>query len=482
MTLHWTGRVRVSWLIPRSTLGLTLAGFLLAALPLCISTVTAIVRIDRMAAASQSAAVRASNVNQHSRQIAEALNSMEAALDDYLDRRDDVFYTDYIVRHTEVRQAASSLAALDLGAPFERDVQAFLAAEQALFDERRELSVPAVEQRWRDLGRRVRALIDGSRELVEAEGLAAAEEAVVFERLLLVQAVAVLPLTVLLAVLFARLISRPIRQIDSAIRGLAADSLQGAVEIQGPRDLQEVGACLDVLRKRIAELETDKLNFLRRISHELKTPLTTIRQGAELLADPAGTPPDQAAEIGELLKESSLELQRLIEDLLEYGKTRRLIRDELSLRTVDLRALLQRLVNDHALALRSKRIKLRTDLAELAVPGDVKRLRTALGNVIGNAVKYTPPDGEVAILLAARDGAAIIDVVDSGPGIVAEERSRVFEPFYQGQAATGGHVKGTGLGLAIAKDYVESHGGRIDIIDSTRGTHLRIRLPAAAEA
>ncbi|HSG65375.1 MAG TPA: histidine kinase dimerization/phospho-acceptor domain-containing protein, partial [Gammaproteobacteria bacterium] len=419
---------RFSWLIPRSTLGLTFVGFLLAALPLCVSTLTTILRIDQMAAIGQAAALRASTVNQQSRQLAESLTAMETALEEYAERDDRALYETFALRHAQLRVAAEELTTLHLGDAFDAEVNAFLAREQAFFEAQPASSDIQLSPSWRELSRHSRRLVDQGRELVEAEGMAAAEEAIAFERVLLVQALAVVPLSVILAIAFARLINRPIRQIDSAIRALAADSFHGSVEIQGPRDLQEVGACLDALRRRIAELEKEKSSFVRRISHELKTPLTTIRQGAELLADPAGTPPEQAAEIGELLKESSLELQRLIEDLLEFGKTQRLARDDMSVKSVDLKGLLQKVVGEHALALKSKRIRLEQSLVDVTVPGDSKRLRTAINNVLANAVKYTPPDGAISMQLKIDGGAAVIDVSDTGPGIAADERLRVFEP------------------------------------------------------
>jgi two-component system sensor histidine kinase GlrK len=242
-------------------------------------------------------------------------------------------------------------------------------------------------------------------------------------------------------------------------------------------DLQEVGACLDSLRARIAALEKEKSNFVQRISHELKTPLTTIRQGAELLADKNGTPPEESAEIGRLLRESSLELQGLIEDLLEFGKTQRPAREAPAVARVDLKPMLQKIVSEHALALKARKILVHAELVDTVVTGDARQLRTALHNVFANAVKYTPVDGQITVRSSAENGDAVIDISDTGPGIAGVDEQHVFEPFYQGKAAVGGSVKGTGLGLAIAKDYVETHHGSIEIVHSSQGAHLRVHLP-----
>ncbi|HEX9875981.1 MAG TPA: ATP-binding protein [Gammaproteobacteria bacterium] len=470
-------KMRVLWPIPRSTLGLSLIGFVLVTLPLCVALLTAFAQIDDLARLSRNAAFRSSQTSQQGRVLIDGVLDMERALNEYEVLGDDSLFGSYVVRRTELRQAAEGLAALQLGAELQADIGEFLELEQALFDGHRGSSQEQVLERWRDLSARAHGLVSQSRELIAVETAKAADQATTFQRMLLIQALAVLPLSAMLAVLFARLISRPIGQIDSAIRGLASDSFHDPIEIQGPRDLQEVGACLDSLRARIAALEKEKSSFVRRISHELKTPLTTIRQGAELLADQNGTPPEESAEIGKLLRESSLELQGLIEDLLEFGKTQRPVRGALNLTQVDLKSMLQKILSEHSLVLKSKKIELRPQLEEVTLTGDITQLRTALNNIIANAVKYTPVEGRIDVRLSAHDDGAVLDVTDDGPGISEMDRRRVFEPFYQGNAATGSPVKGTGLGLAIAKDYVEAHHGNIEILPGHKGAHLRVHLP-----
>ena len=200
-----------------------------------------------------------------------------------------------------------------------------------------------------------------------------------------------------------------------------------------------------------------------------------------MLADQAGTTREETLEIGEMLKDSSLELQRLIEDLLEFGKTQRLAHVPASMRPVNMLEVVRRVLAVHALALRSKHIHLATDLTDAMVIGDAMQLQTVINNVVANAVKYTPSGGELRVSLRSDDDdqEAVIEVRDSGPGISPPDRARVFEPFYQGLPAPGSHVSGTGLGLAIAREYVEAHHGVIEILDSDMGAHFRVRLPKA---
>jgi len=467
--------------IPRSTLGLTLTGFVLVALPLMVAIVTGVARLDRVAASSYAAAIRISEVGQHGRAVVDHLLSMERSLGQYRVFREERFYDTYKSRRSAMRRSVSALASLELGDEFQGRLSAFSSLEEQIHANAATADISVVRPLWEDLSAQARAIDEVGRALAEAEVDAAAAGARDAQRLLLTATAGVLPVSMLLAALFAALITRPIRQVDEAIRRLAADSFGEPVEIQGPRDLEQVGECLDALRRKVITLEREKFGFLRRISHELKTPLTSIRQGAELLADRAGTTEAEALEIGEMLKDSSLELQRLIEDLLEFGKTQRLAQVPTLASPINVLHILRRILAAHALTLRTRRIRLETELGDAMVLGDAMQLQTIINNLIANAVKYTPAGGSLRVSLGSYndDREVAIDVHDSGPGIPLEDRARVFEPFFQGMPAPGSHVKGTGLGLAIAREYVEAHHGVIEIIDSDAGAHFRVRLPKA---
>src|SRR5574341_290025 len=111
------------------------------------------------------------------------------------------------------------------------------------------------------------------------------------------------------------------------------------------------------------------------------------------------------------------------------------------------------------------------------IPADSEKLRVVLDNLISNAVKFSPPGGVIGVR-ARYDGDALeLDVTDEGPGIPPVERTRIFDPFYQGSLAGAGPLRGTGIGLSVVKEYVFAHGGSVEVVDSARGAHLRIRLP-----
>ena len=268
-------------------------------------------------------------------------------------------------------------------------------------------------------------------------------------------------MAILAAVLFAFLITRSIKKIDHAIRDLGAGELATPIQIDGPNDLKELGERLDWLRERISELENQKINFLRHVSHELKTPLTAIREAAELLTEEQQRSPEDV-EIIQIIQESSLQLQELIEGLLQFGKTDNLFKP-LSRESLHFPTLIKDVIAEYSLAMSTKQASLSTDLDDVMLYGDYERLRIVLNNLISNAVRYSPNKGHIQVTLAS--------------GIDHKDCPYVFEPFYRGRATETGPVKGTGLGLTIAKEYVEAHQGDIQVLNGTLGALLRVHLP-----
>jgi two-component system sensor histidine kinase GlrK len=129
----------------------------------------------------------------------------------------------------------------------------------------------------------------------------------------------------------------------------------------------------------------------------------------------------------------------------------------------------------------ARNITLDMHVADLHVTADRAKLKLVLENLLSNAVKFTPRGGTIH-LHAYPDGVTtVIDCADTGPGIAPEEREKVFDAFYSGNAPQGGPLKGTGIGLSVVREFVEAHGGTVEIVSGLYpGAHLRIRLPSAA--
>jgi two-component system sensor histidine kinase GlrK len=296
---------------------------------------------------------------------------------------------------------------------------------------------------------------------------------------LLWQSAALVPISLGFVFVFTLLLGRPIRDIDEAIRKLGHGELADPIQVKGTTDLEALGRQIEWLRQRLLEVSEERARFLRHMSHELKTPLANIREGTELLLDGSvGALSHGQSEVTGILRENSLNLQRLIENLLSYSAWQAQARG-LSLVDVDLEPLARSVLESHQLSVTTKHLELRFEVAPLRVRADRAKLRLILDNLLSNAIKFTPPGGTVLVRARARDADFWeIDVADTGPGIPATDRPRIFEPFYQADTPQTGYVRGTGIGLSVVQDFVAAHGGRIEFVSGElSGAHLRVVLP-----
>ena len=280
-----------------------------------------------------------------------------------------------------------------------------------------------------------------------------------------------------LAMALTRHIARPIAQLDAAIRQLGSAHFENPIVVRGPDDLRTLGERLDWLRRRLIELEHEKNRFLRHLSHELKTPLTALREGAELLHDEVGGPLSAPQRrVVTIMRDNSVKLQRLIEELLDYQRALHAAA-ALHLKRVSLKSLIQEAMRPHELAAQAKGLQIAVEAQAGSVDADPEKLRSVFDNLIGNAVKFTPAGGRVSVQASSSGEQALIDVIDSGPGVPAEERESIFDSFIRGSAKASTRVEGSGLVLAIAREFVEEHGGRISVMAGERGAHIRVALP-----
>jgi two-component system sensor histidine kinase GlrK len=282
---------------------------------------------------------------------------------------------------------------------------------------------------------------------------------------LIVLALALIPLTILLAAVFSWMINRPIKQLKASIQQLGRANLDPLPAISGPQDMIELGREIDWLRQRLQALEEQKLRFLRHVSHELKTPLASLREGVGLLHDElAGNLNMRQRSIVDIMDSSSRELQKRIEDLLRYGNLVR--RDTAPPATPQsLAEALSAVRARHRLTLAARRIEVDTQLEAASLPVDRNQLEIVLDNLLSNAIKFSPEGGHILVSSARVDGAVDLWVCDQGSGIPDSDRSRIFEPFFQGSHQPDSAIKGSGLGLSIVREYLLDAGGRIEVID-----------------
>jgi two-component system sensor histidine kinase GlrK len=298
------------------------------------------------------------------------------------------------------------------------------------------------------------------------------------QRKLFWQTLLLVPMTLAVVGVFTYLFGRPIRAIDRAISELGRGTFSRPIAISGPADLERLATQLEWLRGRLLELAQEKNRFLRHMSHELKTPLANIREGTELLMDGAvGELKGPQREVMGILRENGMKLQRLIENLLSFSAWQaKSVGLEIS--EFKLRPLVKTVLENQQLTLVAQRVRLDVQVEDLTPRADRGKLRLILDNLLSNAIKFTPRGGTIAITGRAERDQLIMDVVDSGPGVPVDERNRIFEAFYQGKSPQGGHVKGTGIGLSVVTEFVNAHGGSIEILESRLGgAHFRVRLP-----
>jgi two-component system sensor histidine kinase GlrK len=294
------------------------------------------------------------------------------------------------------------------------------------------------------------------------------------------QSAVLIGLTALLVTMFTVLLVRPIRQIDRAISQLGKGTFSRPIAVRGPTDLVDLGQQLEWLRIRLLELAQERNRFLRHMSHELKTPLANIREGTELLMDGAVGELDSAQrEVATILRDNGIKLQQLIENLLSFSAWQAR-HAGLEISEFRLRPLIKSALETHQLALLAQRAHLDLKVQDVQLRADRAKLKLILDNLLSNALKYSPRGGTIHIHARADKEVLVLDVADTGPGISQEERSAIFEAFYSGRAPTAGHLKGTGIGLSVVSEFVQAHGGSIQIVDGTfSGAHFCVRLPLA---
>ncbi|MGQ5524402.1 ATP-binding protein [Chitinimonas sp. PSY-7] len=288
-------------------------------------------------------------------------------------------------------------------------------------------------------------------------------------------------LAILLAVIFGLWLSRPLRMLEAAIGSLGQGKLEDNIDIHGPADLKRLGLRLDWLRLRLGELEADKARFLSHVSHELKTPLAALREGVALLSDEvAGPMSKQQQEITHILRQNTLALQTQIEDLLRFNAATFESR-KLSLVPTELTSLIQKVIDTQRLQWQARQLKIDLQGEPLTLDVDNEKLATSLGNLLSNAIRFSPHGGVIRFRLKRRLGHLAIEISDQGPGIAPQDRARVFEPFYQGQRQMPGARRGSGIGLSIVQEYIAAHGGQIALLPAEVGCRFRIELPYAPE-
>lgn len=222
-------------------------------------------------------------------------------------------------------------------------------------------------------------------------------------------------------------------------------------------------------------------DFVANVSHELRTPLTAIRGYVEALSEEE-TSAEERQRFLEIIMRHSKRMERLVQDLLRLARLDA-GQETLDIAVCDLRALTQAVVADLAPSMDARQQEVYITIGDgaTAVNADPAKLHDVLRNLLANASAYGPEDSTIRLDTSLVDGMVAIDVLDEGPGIPDEDRSRIFERFYRVDKSRARDPGGTGLGLAIVKHLIELHGGRVSVSNRpTGGARFRVELKAAA--
>ena len=268
-------------------------------------------------------------------------------------------------------------------------------------------------------------------------------------------------------------ITRPVRRLAKAADEVAEGRYDVALPDVGRDEIGDLAESFREMAQRLAESEELERNFLMTVSHELRTPLTAIRGHVEALREGFIEDPEMQAASLDVIASEGARLERLVGEVLDLAKldARRftVLREE-----VDMARLVDQayaVFGEHA---KERNIDYRQEVeSEPVILSDGDRVLQIITNLLSNAFRWTPDGGRVDVALSVDNGRISVSVEDSGPGIGAEERERIFRPFWTHDG------KGTGLGLAIARELAVALGGEIELDSQVgRGSRFELILPS----
>jgi signal transduction histidine kinase len=288
-------------------------------------------------------------------------------------------------------------------------------------------------------------------------------------------------LSLLLTIWISRWVSSPLQRLAVAAQSISTDDFH-PIPLEGPDDVKDVSRAFNEMGERLQASQRSQRDFIANVSHDLKTPLTSIQGYAQAILDGAS----ESLPAAQVIYDEADRMHRMVLELLDLA---RLEAGTLKFERVvlDLGNLLRNVAAKMAPQADGGQVDLTLDLpAEtggeaLKIVGDADRLAQVFTNLADNAIKFSPPGGQVRVSARPVDGLVEVQVVDSGPGIPDDELERVFERFYQvDKSRHGGNPRSVGLGLAIAREIVQAHGGSIRAANrgpQVSGCVFTVRLP-----
>ncbi|HEX2087576.1 MAG TPA: HAMP domain-containing sensor histidine kinase [Solirubrobacteraceae bacterium] len=282
------------------------------------------------------------------------------------------------------------------------------------------------------------------------------------------------------ASLIARAVLADVRTVRDGLARVGAGERDVRIATAVDDELGELAEAANAMTRRLAETEAARRDLVAAVSHDLRTPLTSLRLLAQAVEDEVVDAGERRRYV-ERMSVHIRSLSALIDDLFELSRLE--AGDiEWSMQRVQICDLVEETVEAMRPHAAARGVEVRAEVPDGLAPAeaDPEKVQRVLFNLIQNAIRHTPADGSVTVAAEANGSSLEIGVVDTGRGVADRDRERLFEPFFRGGDASARPSDGSGLGLSICRAIVEAHGGRIWLADSDAGAHVRFTLPRAA--
>ncbi len=283
------------------------------------------------------------------------------------------------------------------------------------------------------------------------------------QRLAILMTVISLLFGIIISIFITRSITKPLTVMKKKTRDIASGDFEGDLKLSSPPEIAGLAQAFNLMCNKLKEIDKMKTDFFSVMAHELRTPLASIKEGANLMLEGIGGEiTGKQKRLLTIISEQSSRLIELVNSLLDISKIEAGM-ISLNLTNLDIEPLINKAVAETEPLALSKNVSLKVDIAQdlPIIKMDNERILQVLLNLIGNAVKFTPGGGTVTVSSQTVGQEVQVYIMDTGAGIPEENLNTIFDKFKQTNTASYNTIKGTGLGLSIVKHIIIAHGGRI---------------------
>lgn len=469
---------RAQTLLPRTMAGWVGVGCILVAIPLLIALLLADVALDRLTRQAQLLTDESLRIAHLGTDLRDTFGNLERNARQYMALRDPALSEIVDMRLVSADRLLSQLQQH----PSSEALGQQAALVRSSFDEARTVwktqgdDLEGFADRLHTLVRQSSPITDMARAGVDTQMQSFHNEIASTRHIIGFSALTLIPLAALLALGFSVAVTHPLRRMARSIGEMGHGRYNQKVSIAFPHEMRRLGERLDWLRSRLALLDADKDRFLRHVSHELKTPLASLTEGAALLQEETlGRLTTRQAEVAQILVDSAQELKTLIDNLLTYAEWRRGSRQK-DMAWFESAGLVEEVLATHRLPLSTRHLSAELKIQSRRLFGQRMQLRIALDNLLTNAIKHAPEASAIEIGIDIQEGLCQMWMRDQGRGVCNEDKQRIFEPFVRG-AESEEAGRGTGIGLSIVQEVAQGHGGNAVVEDAHPGACFILRWP-----